>query len=95
MTSPLQRRASREARPAGVLGWSAFVTAVVAFLVCWVPVVGLILGVAGLALSALALFRQRPAWMGLLGLILGALATVTGLVVTIGLVALLNLPASP
>jgi hypothetical protein len=92
MTSPLQRRASREPQPAGVLGWSAFVVAVLAFLVGWIPVVGLVLGVAALALSALALFRNRPAWMGLLGLVLGALATVTGLVVTVGLVALVNLP---
>lgn len=95
MSSPLQRRASREARPAGALGWSALVTAVVAFVVGWVPIAGLVLGIAALVLNALALFRQRPATMGLIGLILGALATVTGLVVTIGLVALLNLPAAP
>ncbi|MFJ6652595.1 hypothetical protein ACIQLJ_07360 [Microbacterium sp. NPDC091313] len=93
MTSSLQRRASREPQPAGALGWSAFGLAVLAFLTGWIPVAGLVLGVAGLALSALALFRNRPAWMGLLGLVLGALATVTGLVVTIGLIALVNLPA--
>ncbi len=77
-----------------MLGWSAFTTALAAFVLCWLPVIDLTLGVVALALSVLALFRQRPAWMGLLGLILGALASVTGLVVTIGLIALLNLPGS-
>lgn len=95
MTSPLQRRASKQPQPAGALGWSAFAVAVLAFLTGWLPIVGLVLGVAALVLSALALFRNRPAWMGLLGLVLGALATVTGLVVTIGLVAFVNLPAAP
>ncbi|WP_125132241.1 hypothetical protein [Microbacterium sp. 10M-3C3] len=95
MTSALQRRASREPRPAGVLGWTAFVAACVAFLIGWLPVAGLVLGAAALVLSAVALFQRRPVWMGLLGLILGGLATVTGLVTTIGLVALLNLPTAP
>lgn len=92
MTSTLQRRASRRPEPAGLLGWAAFLVAIVAFLTGWMPVVGLVLGVAAIGLSIASLIRSRPVWMGLLGLILGALAAVTGLVVTIGLVAWLSMP---
>ncbi|TXR55494.1 DUF4190 domain-containing protein [Quadrisphaera setariae] len=71
-------------------GWAtgAIVTAGVAFIFGWVPVFGLLLGVAAIVLGVVALRRAtalsgRGRGLGITSIVLGALAALTSIVITI------------
>jgi hypothetical protein len=69
-------------RSAG-LAITALIIGIVAFVSGWVPVWGLIVGGAGVALGAIALAKKQSVGMAITGLILGGLAFLTSLVTTI------------
>jgi hypothetical protein len=86
------------ARPrADALALSAVIVGVVAFLSGWLPVLGLILGSAGVILGLLARRRSNRPELGLTALILSILAVLTNIVVDVIVVVLIvtqanNLP---
>lgn len=69
--------------PGGV-AIAALVVGILAFLSGWVPIVGLILAVAGLVLGILALRQPRGKALGITAIVLSGLAAVTGVLVLIG-----------
>lgn len=68
------------------LAIGALVAGIVAFLLGWVPVVGLLLGAGAVMLGALALKRSQPKPLAITGIVLGGLAGLTSLLLTAGLV---------
>lgn len=62
---------------------TAFALGIVAFLVGWVPVVGLVLGGGAVVFALVALKARQPKPMALTGLITGGLAFFTSLVTTV------------
>lgn len=68
--------------PAG-LAIAALVVGVAAFLTGWIPVWGLIAGIAAVLLGIFALVKGQSKGMAIPGLILGAIAALTSLVTTI------------
>lgn len=76
----------------GGLALSALVVGIVAFVVGWMPVVGLLLGIAAVVLAILALVKRQPKGLPLTGLVLGAVALVASLGMTIAAAFLLANP---
>lgn len=80
------------------LGLAAVIVAVVAFLGGWLPVLGLILGAAGLILGVVAKRRSNRPGFGQTAVILSVLAILTNIVVDVIVVVSIvtqynNLPA--
>lgn len=66
-----------------------------AFVIGWLPWLGLLLGIAAVALSIFALIKHQSKVMAIIGLVLGGLAMLTGLVTTIGFMAAVNSQPTP
>ena len=83
--------------PAGTRGLAlaALIVGIGAFVIGWIPWLGLLLGIAAVALSVVALIKHQSKVMSLFGLVLGGLAMLTGLVMTIGFMAVVNAPSTP
>lgn len=62
---------------------TALVVGIVAFLFGWVPYLGIVVGVVAVVFAILALVRKQPGGMAYTGLALGAVATISSLIVTI------------
>lgn len=69
--------------PSRGLGIAALVVGIIAFLLGLVPWLGLILAIAAVAIGIAALVKKQPLGLALTGLILGGIALIAGLVMTI------------
>lgn len=69
------------------LALTALIVGIVAFLIGWVPVLGFIVGAAAVAFGIIALAKKQPKGLSITGLILGALAVITSIAMTIGVAA--------
>lgn len=76
-------------KPAG-LAITALVTGIVAFVLWWVPVLGVIVGIVAVVFGVLALVKKQSKGFGLTGLILGALGLVAALILSIVLAMAAN-----
>lgn len=66
----------------------ALVVGAIAFLVGWIPVLGMLAGVGSIVLGTLVLVKKsKPAWAGAVAIGVGSLAALTSLVVVIALSA--------
>lgn len=72
------------------LAIAALVVGIVAFLTGLVPVGGALVGIAAIILGAIALSKKQPKGLALTGLILGAVAVIASIGMTIGLGAVGN-----
>ena len=89
-TAPPASADVRPARPRpDTLALSAMIVGVVAFLCGWMPVLGLILGSAGVILGLLARRRSNRPELGMTALILSILAVLTNIVVDVIVVVLM------
>lgn len=77
-------------KPTGGLAIAALVISIIAFLTGLVPVLGMLLGAAAVALGILALRARQSKGMSITALILGGLAVLTSLGMTLGLSATLS-----
>lgn len=77
------------------LALAALLVGICAFIIGWIPWLGLLLGVAAVALSIFALVKHQSKVMGIFGLVLGGLAMLTGLVMTISFMNVVTAPARP
>lgn len=71
------------AKPANGLGLTALIVGIGAFVFGWVPVLGFILGGAAIVFGILALVKKQSKGMGITGIVLGVIAVITCLIVTI------------
>ena len=82
------------APPTNGLGVAALVVGVIALLICWVPVIGVLVGLAALGLGIGGWVRGRRTGGGIglavAGTVLGALAVVLGILATVLLFSLLG-----
>lgn len=76
-------------KPMG-LALAALIVGIVAFLVGLVPVFGALVGITAVVLGILALLKQQPKGMAITGLILGGIAALVSIGVTVGLGAAVN-----
>lgn len=67
----------------GGLAITALVVGIVAFVLGWVPILGLILAVAGIVLGILALGTPRGRLFGIIAIVLSALAALTGILLLV------------
>lgn len=74
---------STQIAPKG-LAITALVVGIVAFITGWIPILGFIVGAAAVVFGVIALVKKQPKAFALSGLILGALAAVTSIAMTIG-----------
>lgn len=77
------------AAPKG-LAISALVVGIVGFLMGLLPIIGAIVGIAAVVLGAISLSKKQPKGFALTGLILGAVAAIASIGMTLGLGALGN-----
>lgn len=66
----------------GGLAIAAIIVSGVAFLAGWMPIIGVVLALAGLLLSIFAVRRQPGRVLGIIGIVLSSLALVTSLLMT-------------
>lgn len=77
------------------LALSALIVGIVAFLTGLLPVLGAILGVAAVILGIIALVRKQSKGLSITGIVLGAIALIVSVAMTIGFAAFTsNLPGS-
>ena len=69
------------------LALSALIVGIIAFLTGLLPVVGIVIGIAAIVLGVLALVRKQSKGMSITGIILGAIAALASVAMTIGLTA--------
>lgn len=62
---------------------AALVVGIIGALLCWVPIVGLVLGLVALVLGIVGVRRRTGKGMAIAGIVLGAIAVVVGVVVLI------------
>ncbi len=67
----------------GGLAITALVVGIVAFVLGWVPILGLILAVAGIVLGILALRTPRGRLFGIIAIVLSALAALAGILLLV------------
>ncbi|WP_194420624.1 DUF4190 domain-containing protein [Microbacterium abyssi] len=72
---------------AGGLAIAALIVGIAAFLLGWVPIVGLIIAVAGIVLGILAVRQPRGRAFGITAIVLSGLGALTGLVLLLGILA--------
>lgn len=65
------------------LALTAFILGIAAFLLPWVPVLGVMLGLAAVVVGIVALVKRQTRWMALVGTILGSLGLITALIITL------------
>lgn len=70
------------AGPKQTLSLVGFIVGIASWVFSWVPVLGLLAGIAAIVISVLARTREpgAPKWMWIVGLILGILAALGGLI---------------
>lgn len=73
-------------RASTTLGVISLVLGIIAFLTGWVPGLGLVLGVAAIVLGSVSLRKRRAKGFSITGIILGSIATLVSIGVTIFLV---------
>lgn len=81
--SMTQPQTAQKPETSNGLAVAAISTGGVAFLVGWVPILGLIVGLAAIVLAVIALVKKQQKVLSYIGLGLGALATLTSLITTI------------
>jgi hypothetical protein len=79
-------------KPKSGLAITALVIGIVAFLVGWVPIFGLLIGAVAGVFGVLALVRRQRKGFSITGIVLGGLAAVTSLIMTI---VVFNMPPAP
>lgn len=75
------------------LAISALVVGIVAFVIAWIPVLGIagiIAGAVAVVLGIIAAVKKQPKGYAITGIVLGALAVIGGLIITITLGAMLG-----
>ena len=80
-------------KPTNSMGIAGMVIGILSYCFCWVPVLGLILGLIGVILSGVGMSRKercRLNGFAIAGLILSIIAMVLGLIMTIILLAALG-----
>lgn len=82
-------------RAANGFALTAFILGLCAFIIGWMPLFGLLAGVAALVFGILALKKHQTKWMGIVGIACGGLAIVTSLAVSIAVGATLENNAQP
>lgn len=92
--APAAPRPVGPAQPKG-LAVAALSVGIGAFVTGWVPWLGLLLGVAAVGLAVVALVKKQSKVMGIVGSVLGGLALLTGLVMTIGFMAVVGDRSTP
>ncbi len=65
------------------LGVLALIAGILAFLLGFIPVFGVIVALAAVALSIIALIKQQPKGLSISGLVLGGIALLTSLIMTV------------
>lgn len=92
---PQQYMPPQGPQPSSALAITSFITGIIAFLFGWVPFLGLLLGIAGLILSIVAVRKPVLRGLAVAGITLSTLATLTALVTTgLFVLALLSSGAS-
>ncbi|MGY1618348.1 DUF4190 domain-containing protein [Geodermatophilus sp. SYSU D00691] len=75
--------------PSNGIGVAGFVTGLVGLVLCWVPWVGLLLGLTGIALSAVGISQGKkkgaPTGLSIAGLVCGIIAIIPQIFVLIAL----------
>lgn len=79
---PQQYMPPQGPQPSSALAIISFIAGIIAFLFGWVPFLGLLLGMAGLILSILAVRKPVLRGLAIAGITLSTLATLTSLVTT-------------
>ena len=74
-----------EASPPRRMALAGLIVGASAFLVGFVPVLGLVVGVAAIILGSLALAKRQTKWMSISGIALGAIGALTSLLMTVAL----------
>ena len=72
--------------PKQTLSLVSFIVGLVALVFSWVPILGLLAGIAGIVIGVMARKREpaAPKWMWIVGIIAGAVAILIGLITLIG-----------
>ena len=76
------------------LALAALIVGVVAFLSGWVPLFGALTGLAAIVLGILTLRNRQPKWMAITGIVLGGLATLTSILMTISVGVAMSNPSA-
>lgn len=80
---------------AKALALSALIVGIIAFLAGLLPVIGAIIGAVAIVLGILALVKKQPKGLSVTGIILGSIAMIASIAMTIGFTAFTaNLPQS-
>lgn len=79
-------------KPARGMALSALIVGIVAFITGLLPVVGLLIGLAAIALGTIAIIKKQPKGFAVTGIILGAIALLASIAMTIGVA---NLASNP
>lgn len=80
-TPPYLPQGAAQASPSRNLAVAALVLGIVAFLTGLVPVLGLLLAIAAVAVAIFALIKKQPKGLAIVGLALGSVALLTGIIV--------------
>lgn len=83
-------------KPKQSLSLTGFILGIAGWVFSWVPVLGLLAGIAAIILSLLGRTREpgAPKWMWIVGLILGILATLGGIIYIIAFFTLIAVGAA-
>ena len=77
----------------GGMAIAALIVGIVAFLLCWIPFLGLVIAVVGIVLGILALRHPRGKAFGITAIVLSGLAALTGIVMLLAVFAWLPMAA--
>lgn len=81
---------STQSKPANGLGITALVVGIVAFCFGWAAVFGMVIGAVAVVFGIVALKKKQNKAMGIVGIVLGGLAFLTSLSITLFAAAILN-----
>jgi hypothetical protein len=79
----------QEAPPRNGIGTAGFILALLGLIFCWVPGLGLVLGVIGLILSLIGLSR-RPRGLAIAGVCICAPGLILGIIIVAGMATALS-----
>ena len=77
-------------KPMNGLGLAGMIVGIISYIFCWIPFLGLVLGVVGTALSGVGMSRRAAYKLNgfaVAGLVLGIIGIVVGLVYTVVILA--------